>query len=174
MLCDRVLGRYDGGTGPPDPVVAGRLDWLDLTWDECHRRALRKNTRQGRAVRLLLRLGVRLRHGDVVADAADCLLVVDVRPVEVLVARPRSAREAAVVAVEWGNLHVPVQVADHDLATLPDGPAEAVLHEHDVPFAVERRRFEPMPVSGLTWTLPASAARRGPVREIVGGRLGTP
>jgi urease accessory protein UreE len=199
MLCDRVLGRFGGEAGL-DPAAAARLDWLDLSWDECHRRALARTTRRGRAVRLVLRLGVTLRHDDVVADAPDCLLVIAVRPTDVLVARPRSAREAAVVALEWGNLHVPVEVTEVapgatgaealgaealgaevtgaevtgavtiELATPVDGPAEAAVYKHGVPFVVARRRFEPMPVSGLTWTLPGSLVRRaGDGRPAVAG-----
>lgn len=158
MLCDRVVGRYDVGdpAGFADPTGDGRLDWLDLAWDECHRRALAATSRRGRAVRLLLRLGTTLRHHDVLADTTDYLLVVHVKPVEVIVVRPRSGREAAAIAVEWGNLHVPVQMSDDELVTLADGPAMAAAHKHAVPFEVAERRFEPMPVSGLTWTVPGA------------------
>lgn len=154
MLCDRVVGRWSGDPAEAS-LQAGRLDWLDVAWDECHRRALVKTSRRGVAVRLLLRLGTTLRHHDVVADAPDRLLVVNVLPIEALVVRPRSVREAAVVAVEWGNLHVPVQVADDAVVTLSDGPAEAALAKHGIPSTVERRRFEPMAVSGMSWTVVA-------------------
>ncbi|HEX8913408.1 MAG TPA: hypothetical protein VF796_13690 [Humisphaera sp.] len=157
MLCDRVLGRWPGDPDGADLVQDPRLDLLDLDWDECHRRALAKSTRRGRPVRLLLRLGTTLRHGDVVADAADCLLVVRVEPAEVLVARPASAREAAAVALEWGNLHVPVQILDDgSLVTLADGPALGLAAKHGVTVTTEQRRFEPVPISGLTWTLGGS------------------
>lgn len=150
MLVDRVIRRWEGVDAGRD---ADRLDAVELAWDECHRRAVAKSSRRGRPVRLLLRLGTVLRHHDVLVDEPGWLLVVEVRPTDVIVVRPRSMREAAVVAAEWGNLHVPVQPTDDELITLADGPAEVALHKHHVPFTVEPRRFEPMPVSGIGWTV---------------------
>jgi urease accessory protein len=155
MLCDRVLGRREEGqTAAGD---ADRLDHLDLAWDACHRRAQQATTRNGRPVRLLLRPGTTLRHGDVLVDSQDYLLVIHVRDVETIVVRPTSLRQAAVVALELGNLHVPVQITEDAIVTLPDGPAEAALFKHGIPFTVEQRRFEPMPVSGLAWTVAGAA-----------------
>lgn len=162
MLCDRVVGRWPADDPVPTGGDAGRVDWLDLGWDECHRRALRKVTRSGRPVRLLLRLGTILRHGDVLADAPDCLLVVCVRPVEALVACPRSIREAAAVAAEWGNLHVPVQITADEIITVYNGPPIEVLLTHKVPHAVEVRRFEPMRMPGMVWDLPAGGVAVAP------------
>ena len=51
------------------------IDWLDLSWQECRQRALRKRTRGGRDVRLLLRLGVMLRHGDILRRGQDLIVV---------------------------------------------------------------------------------------------------
>src|SRR3954467_5996764 len=98
MLCDRVLGRWTADDGVPGDD--GWLDWLDLAWGQCHRRALQSTTRRGRAVRLLLRVGTTLRHGDVLADTPECLLVVQVALIETLVVRPRAMHEAAAVAME--------------------------------------------------------------------------
>src|SRR5687768_10862296 len=120
-LVDRVVRRLTDGESETE---APRLDHLDLAWDALRRRAQAVTTRRGRPVRLLLRVGTTLRHGDVLVDSADLLLVVDVTPCEVWVARPTSSAQSALVALEWGNLHVPVQVcADGTLLTPADGPA---------------------------------------------------
>ncbi|MDB5296987.1 MAG: ureE 2 [Phycisphaerales bacterium] len=161
MLVDRVLGRHDAAAAAATSgaAEAGRLDVLDLQWDECHRRAHAKVTRGGRPVRVVLRLGTVLRDGDVLADRPDLLLVVRVVPCDLLVARPRSAAEAAVAALELGNLHAPVEVRDDGtLATPADGPAAGALAKHGVPFAVERRVFAPLAISGVTWTAGAGGA----------------
>lgn len=152
MLLDRVLGRRDDSRADVG-ADAGRLDVVDLRWDECHRRAHAKVTRGGRPVRIVLRLGVVLRHGDVLADAPGLLLLVAVVPCEVLVVRFKSPREAAVAALELGNLHAPVELTDDLIATPADGPAAGVLAKHGIACAVERRRFAPLAVSGVTWTV---------------------
>ena len=52
MLCDQVLGNLDTEACDPQSI-----DWLDLTWRDCTRRALKKQTRSGIEVRILLPIG---------------------------------------------------------------------------------------------------------------------
>ena len=146
LLCDRVLRQFDGSADR-------RLDHLDLRWDECHRRASAKTTGSGRPVRLLLRLGVVLRDGDVIADTVDCLLVVRVMPCQVLVVRPTSPHEAALTTLELGNLHVPVEVGETEILTPADGPAMGVLTRRSIVYSVEERLFQPTAISGVTWNI---------------------
>ncbi|QOV87442.1 urease accessory protein UreE [Humisphaera borealis] len=151
LLCDQVLCPFDG-------VADARLDHLDLRWDECHRRASVKTTRAGRSVRLILRLGVALRDGDVIADTPECLLVVRVVPCQVLVVRPASAREAALASLELGNLHVPVEVTDTEILTPADGPAMGALSRRGIAYGVETRLFQPTAISGVTWNVAGDGA----------------
>ena len=155
MLFDRVIRNLADADGPEafdcdrEPAD-GRRDVVDLTWAECARRAVRATSRAGRKVGLVLPLGQPVRHGDVLLEDADVMLVVNVVPCRVLVARPRDAREMGVLACELGNLHVPVEVADGELLTPPDGPSRAAVERLGIPFAEEIRRFAPLRISVLT------------------------
>jgi urease accessory protein UreE len=165
-LIERVLGNvFDGEDATMVPP-----DLLPLSWDECLRRALRGRTRGGRDVRLLLPPGLRLRHGDVLLRSASgaVLLAVDVKPCELLRARPGSVGELAALAYELGNLHAPVQILDANaLLTIPDGPIEALLGDLNLPYAVTFRRFEPRHAGGPAVRsygveLPSAATLGGP------------
>jgi urease accessory protein UreE len=150
MLCERVLGRWN------EELTAGlpaRLDWLDVTWDQCHRRAIRGVTRKGQPLKLLLRLGITLRHLDIIVDAPDRMIVINLLPVETLVVLPRSPREAALVALEWGNMHLPVEISKEEIITLADGPAEAVVQQRGLDWTAQLRRFAPIRISGMSWSV---------------------
>jgi len=121
----------------------GRVDWLDLSWFDCTQRALRKRTRSGELVRILLPVGVHLRHGDVVMRSGGGVVAVHQAMSAVLVARPASAGALALLALELGNLHVPVQVEGEHLIVLDDGPTREALVRHGAGFVEEQRRFEP-------------------------------
>ena len=171
MLCDRVLGNrpdlaeplrteFKAGASTAQPLshppAAGereRLDHLPIDWQQSHRRAFAAISDAGRHVRVLLPVGTVLRHGDVLADQPDLLLVVRLKPCEVLVATPQSQAQAALLALEWGNLHLPVEVTPTELITLPDGPAEGAAYRHQILCQIAKRRFNPMSISGLSWTI---------------------
>jgi urease accessory protein UreE len=75
------------------------------------------------------------------------VIAVNALPATVLVAPIPDGLLAARVALELGNLHVPVEIGAGQIVALPDGPTEAVLRRHGVPFRTELRRFEPEPCS---------------------------
>jgi urease accessory protein UreE len=54
----------------------------------------------------------------------------------VLVARPRSRRECFALAIELGNLHVPVEITTDAILVAPDGPVEEVLERMGVPWEI--------------------------------------
>jgi urease accessory protein len=142
MLIERVIGNLDefGGT---DPAFV-QVDWLDLTWRDCARRAVRGRTRAGRDVRILLPVGARLSHRDVLlAPPGSPVIAVNLRPAEVLVAFPRGLAEMGRLALELGNLHVPVEVRDAKVIVLRDGPTEAVLTRLGIPSRREVHPFVP-------------------------------
>src|SRR4051812_38382888 len=117
MLCDRILGNLSDPGGAR--WLAKRPDPIDVLWHECASRAMRKTSRAGRSFRILLQLGVTLRHGDILAEDATSIAAVHVVPAEVLVARPRNMREMAAVALEIGNLHAPAQASGDELLVIP-------------------------------------------------------
>jgi urease accessory protein len=135
MLIEQILGNL-GPLPPRDDV-----DWLDLTWFDCAQRALKKRTRSGRNANLLLPVGSRLRHLDILSFSP--LVAVNVLPTDVLVASFSDCESLARVALELGNLHVPVEVDGAKLILLPDGPTFAVLERYGIPNVQECRRFNP-------------------------------
>lgn len=121
---------------------AGPIDWIDLTWSQCHQRALRKHTRGGRPVRLLLGLGVSLRHGDIL-DRGEPVVAVNLLPEDVIVATPATASACGELCYELGSLHAPVQLDGHDVLTICDGPVEGLLQRLGIAYQIASRRFEP-------------------------------
>lgn len=146
MLCDCILynigDRTTPGGAPEDP--------LPLQWFELHARAVRGQTRSGRRVDVLLPLGIWLRDGDVVFEDVASRIVVRVIPVDLLVIRPRSMSEAAVLAAELGNLHLPLEVTERELLTPNDGPAIGILLRHGLRPETTRRSFSPLRSLALT------------------------
>lgn len=148
MLCDRILDNLASPSGAA--LTEGRtIDHLDVTWPDLHRRSIRSVTRGGRRVGVLVPLNTRLRHGDVLFVDDAHLIAINHLPCEVLVGRPPTARQMGLVACELGNLHLPVEVADAEIITIPDGPAEAAFRAHEVPFRAETRQFSPLRASVL-------------------------
>lgn len=143
MLCDRVLGNV--ATISPDRLADRAVDTLDVTWRDCARRAVRGTTRGGVSVGVLLPLGQSLRHGDVLFEDHVRLVVASVIPVEVWVAGFETASSMAAAALELGNLHVPVEVAEGTtLIALPDGPTRGVFDRRAVKWQPQLRRFAPL------------------------------
>jgi urease accessory protein UreE len=145
MLVERVLGNLEADAAPAGVTI----DWLDLTWSQCIGRALRGTTRGGRMIRVLLPVGFRgLRHGDILYMGVEKdWAAVHVLPTSVLVAPLSDPVLAARVALELGNLHVPVEIGSVQITVLPDSPTEAVFRRYGVTARPELRRFQPDPCS---------------------------
>ncbi|HSI34819.1 MAG TPA: hypothetical protein VK986_14625 [Tepidisphaeraceae bacterium] len=155
MLIERVLGNLATQTS----VDEAGIDWLDLTWPECHLRALRKPTRSGRLLRVLLPVLTPLRHGDILIRDGTTTVAVHVRPAAVLVARPPTPTALARLALDLGNLHIPTEVEADTVIVHDDGPARAALARHGLSFDCVARRFAPEPCSVPAPVVPSGAAR---------------
>ena len=146
MLCDRIVTPGANGAdswNAPD-------DYVDLEWWELHQRALRKSTRCGSEIRILLPLGALLHNGDRISDAQGKVQIqVCVVPQELIIIRPRDASEMGLLALEIGNLHIPAQIVDCTMRVPADGPAEAVAVELGLPYEREVARLEPHRCAGM-------------------------
>lgn len=148
-LVDTECDGANSNASDRDVAHAFEIDWLDLTWAECGRRAARKTSRGGRAIRLLLGLGITLRHGDILwqADDGSTVIAINVLPCELIVARPKDARESTCLAYEIGNLHSPMEIhrkgSEIEIVAINDGPIAEVLDRLGVAFDVQTRRFAP-------------------------------
>src|SRR5437868_5168847 len=127
MLFERVCGRieaFDGFTIPSEAATG----IVHLTWSDCFRRALRGRVSGGAPFRILLPRGVHLHHGDLLTNGRETL-VVNVEPCEVLVVRPADPRDALLLVLGLGNLHLPVELCGDSVFTVPDGPQEELIRE---------------------------------------------
>jgi urease accessory protein UreE len=136
MICERVIGHVTDD--------AANVDWIDITWLQTVRRALRLKSRSGRAVDILLPRGAQLRHGDVVATVDGVPLAIWVGPCELLILQTANVAQASLVALELGNLHVAVEVQGDRLLTPDDGPAREIAHRHSIAFSTCVGRFHPL------------------------------
>lgn len=153
MLVDRVIRNLADAAGDD----ASRIDWLDLQWHECDRRALQRVSRGGVTIRIVMGAGVRLRQGDVLAESESSIVAVHALPTTVCVARPRSLHEMGLLALELGNLHAPVQLIGLELLVIPDGPVEAVFARLGVDYVREQRPFSPQ----ITYAAPTPTLAAG-------------
>ncbi|MDB5171276.1 MAG: urease accessory protein UreE [Phycisphaerales bacterium] len=146
MWCEKILRN----AANEDPAQwAGRdVDVVEIAWDEC-RPVLKKRSRGGEEVRLLLPVNQTLRHGDVLWEDDRRVLMIEVTPCEVIVVRPASSREAAAIALELGNLHVPTQITETEIIFIEEKSAAEVLEKWKATFAREKRRFAPTPVIAM-------------------------
>lgn len=133
-----------------DPRELGdrRIDYLDLPWDAC-RPVLKRRTRAGRDVCLLLSHGQIPRHGDLLHLDEASAIVVNVLPVECVVAGPANADLLLRGALELGNLHLPTQIAEGALIFPADDRAVTILQDIGLALRREQRRFEPTPVAAI-------------------------
>lgn len=145
MICDRILGHINEFS-----TAEREIDELELTWQECGRRFLRKASRGGREVGLLLPVASRLRGGEVVCADVKLIIHIRVLPARVLVIAVRTMDESASIAYELGSLHCPVQFTPTEIIIPADDPMEALLRRWGIRFKLDMREFQPMePVEGL-------------------------
>lgn len=143
MIFDRIVGNLETeGVAPTSSID----DWLDLNWQDCLMRAHRRKTRNGVEIRILLPLGVQIRHGDLISDGMRTVAIA-VRPCHVLLLHPPDAETAILLALGLGNLHAPVQLDGGQMIVIPDGPVEELLAELKVASTPAVRRFEPASIA---------------------------
>jgi len=145
MFCDRIVIQSNDG----EPLREAD-DYLDVEWWELDRRALRKTTRGGRSIRILLPLGSAIQHGDLLSDGDGSVLIqACVIPRELLIIRPRDSTEMGLLALEMGNLHIPTEIVDCTIRVSADGPAEEVAAELGIPYERQLARLQPRRCAGM-------------------------
>lgn len=140
MLCERVIRNLGDGTAAERRQQT--LDYLDVQWNECGR-VLKNQSRAGRTVRVLLPPGQTVRHNDVVYEDDATAIAVCVTPCEVILADVPDTRQMCLLALELGNLHLPVQLENERIAFTEDAVAMAVLETMQIRWRREVMRFEP-------------------------------
>src|SRR4030095_16598542 len=85
--------------------IKGRVvDYLGLEWYETNKRILHKKTNNGKEIILkFLNGNQNLTEGDVVYENEQSIIVISIKPCEVIVIKPASMYEMAYVCYEIGN-----------------------------------------------------------------------
>ena len=150
IRCDAVLdniyaegfearyARGDGGGGRAQ-------DEVSFAWTEAHRRFLRKSSRAGREVGILLPLGTRLREGDLLFADRQLLLIARLLPTPLLVVTCPHPRRLAEWAYKLGEEHWPIEIRDDGRTLLlpDDDVLRAWLCRHHVAFECTSGLFNP-------------------------------
>ncbi|WP_372814463.1 urease accessory protein UreE [Paenibacillus sp.] len=149
MICTEILGNSFELELAQDNEELYGFEIVALTWDECAKRILRKNTDLGKVIGISLPLQTTLRHGDILFRDEEHTVLVFVQPCEVLVIFAESVRELGTLAYELGNRHLPLQVTEKgEIVVLPDDPTEALLTKLGARYERQSRRFQPIPKGG--------------------------
>jgi urease accessory protein len=120
------------------------IDTVSLTWEERQKSRQKLQTGQGHEIALALPTGTRLHAGDLLPVMGGWIEV-HLAPEEVLLIRPRDLREAAFVAYQIGNRHLPLDIAEEGLRTLYQPVIEAYFSQRKI--AAERAQLPFTPVS---------------------------
>lgn len=148
MVCERLIGDVGDPTFT-DSEVAREHDFLEITWQESRKRFLRKTSRAGRDIGVLLPAGIDLRHGAVLYFDSHLLLSVSILPSQVTVIQTRTPEEAARVAYELGNLHLPAEIIPEGILTPQSDDLDAFLTRCGFKYQHDLRRFKPYPPKGI-------------------------
>ena len=138
MWVERVLGNTADGMA----LSPGSVDFVDVAWDQCGR-TLNGRTRTASLFACSFSPGSQLRHGDVLCDDGTCRIVVNVPPCEVIVARPATGREMALLCLELGNLHCTAQVTPSEVLFIEEALPMSILDHLKLEWSIESRRFQP-------------------------------
>src|SRR5215213_6728538 len=107
-----------------DLKINGRIvDCLQLEWYETSKRILHKKTNSGKEVVLKFLNGSQnLTEGDVVYEDEHSLVVISIKPCEVIVIKPTSMYEMAYCCYEIGNKHLPLFYEEDELLVPYEAP----------------------------------------------------
>jgi urease accessory protein len=123
------------------------VDRLALTWEQRQKSRQRLVTSQGRELALALPTGTRLSAGDLL-PTPDGWIEVQLAPEDVLMIQPHSLQQAAFVAYQIGNRHLPLAIDDQGLKTPYEPVLEAYLRQQAIP--VQRTWLSFTPVSAVS------------------------
>jgi urease accessory protein len=137
MLIKQKLGNLSS-------VVSGRrnIDWLRLEWHECNKRILHKRTESGKEVTLkFLGEAQGLQQDDILFSGDDGLIAVDILLCEVIVLKPATLYEMALVCYEIGNKHLPLFYEGDCLLMPYDAPTHRMLQASGFAPEVQKRKL---------------------------------
>jgi urease accessory protein len=122
------------------------IDYLELEWHETGKRILRKRTHSGQEVSLrFLKEAPALASGDILYEDDARVIVVEIRPCEVIVLQPRFLYDMALACYEIGNRHLPLFYEGGWLLMPFDAPVFRMLEKAGfAPLRDNRRLLQPL------------------------------
>ncbi|MDR0875465.1 MAG: urease accessory protein UreE [Clostridiales Family XIII bacterium] len=120
------------------PDAERRIDPALLTRGELERPHQSIVTTCGRRIHVSLPEGQYLKDGDVLAEEDGVIVMVQASEEDVLLVRPKSDRELALVCYNTGNMHAALYLDGEDLLIPYDPVIETILAK--ITAAYERRR----------------------------------
>jgi urease accessory protein len=139
ILCQRII-EVQPDFDEHDPA----LDLLDINWKDLDRRALARQSRQGRSLRLILGADQKLAHGAVLWRDQDRKLIVHLLPCQVIVIDSLAPLKLARLAYAIGNLHLPAEIRRKQIILPADEPTEAAIGRLNVRYSIDTRRIHPI------------------------------
>jgi len=123
------------------------IDRVALTWEQRQKSRQKLVTMQGCDIALALPTGSRLQGGDLLPVPGGWIAV-EFALEDVLLVRPRSLQEIALVAYQIGNRHLPLEIGDDGLKTLYEPVLETYFKRQGI--AVERAQQPFTPVNAAS------------------------
>lgn len=118
------------------------IDRLPLEWFECNKRILHKKTGSGREVVLkFMNESQMLQQDDVLYADEKLAIVVEVMACEVVVIKPASLYEMAMISYEIGNKHLPLFYENEMLLIPFDAPTHRLLEASGFQTEVQKRKL---------------------------------
>jgi urease accessory protein len=127
-ICAFMMIKEKVGNISDFPAENKVVDLLLLDWHETGKRILHKKTTSGQEV-VMKFLGEKqqLTQGDVLYADETRLIVVNIKPCDALVIKPRSMFELASLCYEIGNKHLPLFYQEDHLLVAYDAPLYRLL-----------------------------------------------
>jgi len=143
MMIRHVVGKLaDLNLGHHGDSMDLTIERVVLSWDELHKRILRKTTDVGRDIGIQLETG-HLHPGDILHREGNHIIIVEVKEEAVLVVSVSTMHAMGLAAHAIGNLHAPIEITTQTVITPYNSVLEDQLQKLGLATQVENRPFAP-------------------------------
>lgn len=119
-------------------------DSIVLNWHQRRKSRQRLRTTRGVEVCIVLPRGTVLREGDILYRDTHSYIVVEAEKEDLVVVFPKDLRQAAFVAYEFGNRHLPMCILKDRIKTPYNKQVEDFLKRYSLRYELRREPFEPL------------------------------
>ena len=118
------------------------IDIVQLEWHETMKRILHKKSMAGRDISMkFLQENQQLALDDIIYADDELLVIIDIKPCEVIVLRPASMYEMACLCYEIGNKHLPLFYEQETLLIPYEAPVYNMLKAGGFDIGIEERKL---------------------------------